>query len=445
VLHKYPDVAERALAKIQAEYEIPPSNLNEKNISEHLLTFSLKGKTNGKGGNLQEGRKKSSKIVEKTYSNGYIAHAPIETHTAVAKWEGDKITVWASTQTPFLLQSEISRELKIPLSKVRILTPFVGGGFGGKTENRQAVDAAILARTAKKPVQVMRSRREEFFFDIFMPASVVKIKSGMDGNGKIVYWDYNVYFAGERGGEHFYDIAHHSTVTYGGGMKPIPGTHPFATGPWRAPANNTNTFARESQIDIMAEKTGIDPFEFRLKNLKNERMKKALKEAATVFGWKERKKSESAGFGVSCSLDADTCVAAIAEVEVDRATGNIHVKRIVCAQDMGLIVNPEGAKMQVEGCLTMGLGYALSEEIHFTGGEITEENFDTYQIPRFSQVPHIETILIDNKNSLPYGGGEPAITCMGGLISNAVYDAVGVRLFSFPLTPEKIMAKLGTA
>lgn len=443
VLHKYPDTAEKALSKIKVEFEIPSSNLNENNISDHLLSLAPKGRVLSKGGNLSEGKKISSQIFDKTYSNGYVAHAPIETHTAVAKTDGDKITIWASTQTPFLTQREVSGELKIPLNNVRILTPFVGGGFGGKTENRQAVEAALLARSAGKPVQVMRSRREEFFYDIFMPASVVNIKSGINNAGEIVYWDYNVYFAGERGGDNFYNIPNHSTVTSAGGGegspgKGIPGSHPFATGPWRAPANNTNTFARESQIDIMAEKAGIDPFEFRLKNIKNERMKRALKEAGKLFSWKPEKTGKSVGYGISCSLDADTCVAMMAAVSVDRETGQVAVNRVVCAQDMGLVINPEGAKMQIEGCITMGLGYSLSEEIHFKGGEISDLNFDTYKIPDFSSVPKIETILIDNNDSPPYGGGEPAITCMGALIANAVYDASGIRIFQFPITPERI-------
>jgi CO/xanthine dehydrogenase Mo-binding subunit len=141
-------------------------------------------------------------------------------------------------------------------------------------------------------------------------------------------------------------------------------------------------------------------------------------------------------------IDAGTYVAHMAEVEVDKKKGAVQVKRIVCAQDMGLVINPEGAKMQIEGCITMGLGYALTEEIHFKGGEIFDLNFDTYEIPRFSWLPKIETVLIDAKDSPPQGGGEPAIICMGAVVANAIYDAIGARLFQLPMTPERIRAAL---
>ncbi|RMF94743.1 MAG: hypothetical protein D6734_07045 [Candidatus Schekmanbacteria bacterium] len=447
VLHRHPDMAQRALSKIKADYVIPTSSLNENNIASHLLKLSPKGRVSAKGGNLNEGKKLSSLLFNETYSNGYVAHAPIETHTATAKWVRDRLTIWASTQTPFLLQGEISRYFRIPQNKVHIITPFVGGGFGGKTENNQALEAAILAKEVGKPVQVMRSREEEFFYDIFMPASVVKIKSGINGEGKIVYWDYKVYFAGERGGEHFYDIPHYSTTIYAGGGhgspdKRIQEAHPFATGPWRAPANNTNTFARESQIDIMAEAAGIDKVEFRLKNLTNKRMIKVLEAVAKEFSWKPMKKDSSIGYGVACSIDADTYVAMMCRVKVDMETGKVKVEKVVCAQDMGMVVNPEGARMQIEGCITMGIGYALFEEIHFQGGRIFEKNFDTYRIPTFKDLPEIETILVDNQDSPPHGGGEPAITCMGAVIANAVYDAVGVRIFKFPLTAQRIKDNL---
>ncbi len=132
----------------------------------------------------------------------------------------------------------------------------------------------------------------------------------------------------------------------------------------------------------------------------------------------------------------------MAEVEVDKKTGHVQVIRVVCAQDMGLSINPEGAKTQMEGCITMGLGYALTEDIHFKGGEIFDLNFDTYDIPRFSWLPNIEAVLIDDREAAPQGGGEPAIICMGGLIANAIFDAIGVRVFQLPMTPERIKQAL---
>jgi nicotinate dehydrogenase subunit B len=304
------------------------------------------------------------------------------------------------------------------------------------------VEAARLAKLAGKPVQVAWSRKEEFFYDSFRPAAVVKIKSGITTTGAISFWDYHVYFAGERGSQQFYNIPNHSTLSHGSGWGGIPGAHPFATGAWRAPANNTNTFARESQIDIMAAKAGIDTLEFRLKNLTDQKMINVLKAAAEKFAWKPGKSPSGRGWGIACGTDAGTWVATMAEVAVDKQTGDVQVKRVVCAQDMGLAINPEGATIQMEGCITMGLGYALKEDIRFKGGQILDENFDTYQIPRFSWLPIIETVIIDNKNADPQGGGEPAIITMGAVIANAIFDAVGARIFQMPMTPERVTAAL---
>lgn len=442
VLHEYPDQAEKALAKVKAQFDIPEVKVDDKTIFDHLLEVAPEGDVVSEEGDIKEGEKLASTIVEATYLNSYVAHAPIETHTAVAKIDGEKASVWASTQTPFPLKEQIAEALEIPSQNVRVITPFVGGGFGGKSRSTQAIEAARLAKLTGKPVQVAWSRQEEFFYDTFRPAAVVKIRSGIGDAGDIILWDYNVYFAGRRGSEHFYKIPHHRTVSYGRWSGSTPDVHPFATGPWRAPANNTNTFARESHIDMMASKLGQDPLEFRLKYLKEEKMRRVLKTAAEKFGWTAAKPPSGRGFGIACGIDVDTYVATIAEVEVDEKTGQVQVKRVVCAQDMGLVVNPKGAKLQMEGCIMMGLGYALTEEIHFKGGEILDVNFDTYQIPRFSWLPKIEAVIIDSKDPAPHGGGEPAIIVMGGVIANAIYDATGVRLFQLPMTPERIQEAL---
>ncbi len=432
VLHELPDAAEEAIAKVKAQYDRPAATVDDKTIFDHLLKVASESDTVADGGDLDEGRKLSDHIFEEKYLNSYVAHAPIETHTSTARIEGNKVTVWAATQAPFRVKDQVAEALGVSADNVRIIVPFVGGGFGGKSRSQQSIEAARLAKLTGKPVQVAWTRAEEFFYDTFRPAAVVKITSGITDSGRISLWDYGVYFAGSRGSQQFYDIAHHRTMTYGGRR-----AHPFGTGAWRAPANNTNTFARESQIDIMAVEAGIDPLEFRLKNLKNEQVIRILKAAADKFGWTPAKGPSGRGYGVACGTDSGTWVAHMAEVEVDK-NGHVQVKRVVCAQDMGLVINPQGAKIQVESCITMGLGYALAEEIHFKGGEITDLNFDTYEITRFSWTPEIDVVLIDAKDSPAQGGGEPAIICMGGVIANAVFDATGARLFQLPMTPERI-------
>jgi CO/xanthine dehydrogenase Mo-binding subunit len=442
VLHPHPETAEQALGKIKATFDRPKPYADDKTIFDHLLKVAPPGEVVAEGGNLAQGRQAADYVVDETYLNSYVAHSPMEPHTALAKMEGNRLTIWASTQTPFPLQDAAASLLGMPSANVRVITPFVGGGFGGKSATRQALEAARLAKLTGKPVQVAWTRAEEFFFDTFRPAAVVKIKAGVTKAGLLTYWDYGVYFAGGRGSEQFYNIPNHRTMSYGSGWRAPEGAHPFATGPWRAPANNTNTHARESHIDMLASKAGVDPIEFRLKNLKDPRMRRVLQAAASKFGWTPAKSPSRRGYGVACGTDVGSVVAHIAEVAVDRSTGHIQVKRVACAQEMGLCVNPEGARIQMEGCITMGLGYALTEELKFTGGDIHDHNFDTYTIPRFSWLPKIETVIVDAKDKPAQGGGEPAVICMGAVIANAVYDATGVRLLQLPMTPERVKAAL---
>jgi CO/xanthine dehydrogenase Mo-binding subunit len=198
----------------------------------------------------------------------------------------------------------------------------------------------------------------------------------------------------------------------------------------------------ESQMDIMAASAGIDPLTFRLSHLTNERMRNVLRAAADKFRHNFTKAPSRKGFGIACADYKGTYVASMAEVEVDPKNGTIQVKRVVCAQDSGEVINPEGVRLQVEGCITMGLGYVLSEEIRFRGGKILDDNFDTYHLPRFSWLPRIETVMVKNPAMAPLGVGEPAITPMGAVIANAVFDAVGVRMYELPMTPDRIVKAL---
>jgi nicotinate dehydrogenase subunit B len=203
-------------------------------------------------------------------------------------------------------------------------------------------------------------------------------------------------------------------------------------------------FGRESQIDIMAAKAGVDPVEFRQKNLIDARMLRVLTTAAKKFGWTPKAGPSGRGVGVACGIDAGTYVCLMAEVAVDKATGRVQVKRVVGAQEMGVVVNPDGALQQIEGCITMGLGYTLTEEVHFKGSQILDLNFDTYELPRFSAVPRIDAVLVDAPDIPAAGGGEPAIPPVGAVVANAIFDAVGARLYQMPMTPERVKRALAT-
>ena len=443
VLHERPDLADRALGQVKAKFERPAATTDDQTIFEHLLKTAPKPQNVGSSGDLAEGEKASVAIVEETYLNSYVAHAPMETHSATAIVENGKATVWASTQAPFMVRQQVAQALGLTAQNVRIVASYVGGGFGGKTSGEQAVEAARLAKATGKPVQVVWNRAEEFFYDSFRPAAVVKIRSGLTGAGKIALWDCKVYGAGDREAKTYYDIPHQRTLSAGGWMGGNPaGMHPFAVGAWRAPSVNTNTFARESHMDVLAAKAGMDPLEFRLKHLSDARMRRVLEAAAKQFGWKAAKAPSGRGAGIACGTYSNACVATIAEVAVDPKTGNVRVKRVVSAVDVGLVVNPDGLRQQMEGCIAMGLGYALAEEVRFKDGEVLDRNFDSYQIPRFSWMPKMETVLIDNPGLAALGAGEPPIITMGAVIANAIYDAAGVRLRQLPMTPARVLEAL---
>ncbi|MEE9463747.1 MAG: molybdopterin cofactor-binding domain-containing protein [Bacteroidales bacterium] len=439
VLHELPDMADIAISKVNAEYETKDPDVNDQSIFEHLVKSGNNKRILDEGGDLEVGLQQSSQVFEMEYLDGYVAHAPIENHTATAMMEGDVMKIWASTQTPYPAKEEVAELLDMPEEKVHIMQIFVGGGFGGKIYNQQVLEVARLVKLTGKPIQLAWTRREEFQYDRLRPAAVVRIKSGINDSGQITLWDYDVFFAGGRGAKQYYEVPNHKTVTSSTG-RGEPDAHMFYTGAWRAPAHNTNTFARESQIEIMAAAAGNDPLEFRLRQLKDAKYINVLKMAAEKFGWTPARGPSGRGYGIACGTDTGTTVGMMAEVEVDKTTGHVQVKRVVVAMDMGLVVNPQGAIIQAEGCINMGLGYALGEDIRFVGGKMLTRNFDTYDIARFSWTPEqIEVLLVDAQDEPPHGGGEPAIICMGGVLANAIFDATGARLNQMPMTPERVL------
>jgi len=443
VLHRHPDAARAALGKVKATWQRTAPALDDRTIFAHLVKAAPPAKAVGAKGDLKTGEAEAATRVDRTYLNSYVAHAPMETHSALAWFHQGRLTVWASAQAPFMMKAQVAQAVGLAPKDVRIITPYVGGGFGGKSNGLQAVEAARLARATGLPVQVVWNRKEEFFLDPFRPAAVVTIRSGLTKAGRIAFWDYHVYCAGEREADFCYDIPHQRTLASGGwnGGNPA-GLHPFPIGAWRAPAANTNVFAREVHMDVLAAQAGVDPLDFRLRHLTEPRLRRALKAVAEQFGWQPKAGPSGRGVGVACGTYRDTVVAVMAEVAVDRATGQVQVKRIAMAQDLGVIVNPDGVRQQMEGCITMGLSAALLEEVRFKDGEVLDENFDTYPLPRFSAIPAIQTILIDNPGLPAQGGGEPPIVCVAPVLANAIFDAVGARVLQLPLTPARILAAL---
>ncbi len=436
-LHSTRHMASKAIESIKAEWEEEALELNHETLFDHILEIATESRELASEGQLPQGKSAAVQHIESTFQDPYIAHSPIENHTATALMENGKMKVWASCQTPYPTRDDIAETVGMDPKDVQLLPVFVGGGFGGKIYNPQATEVARLVKLTGKPVQLVFSREEEFMYDRLRPAAVVKINAGLSEAGRISYWDYAVHQGGGREAAHFYDIPHSRTRALGAPRGTM--GHPFFTGAWRAPSVNTNTFARESQMDILAVAAGVDPVEFRLRHLEHDpRMANVLKTGAERFGWTPAKGPSGRGYGFALGIDVGTYVVVFVEAEVDKNTGYVQVKRAVCCQDMGMIVNPQGATLQAEGCMLMGLGYALREEIQFEGRKMLSRNYDSYAITQFNMAPELDVVLMDSPHDVPHGGGEPPIVCMGGAVANAVFDATGARVFRQPLTPERV-------
>jgi len=442
VLHANPETAQAALDRVTAKWKEAPPGADQDGIFDELLQRAPAPQVTASKGDVTGSVPAGARVFESTFNKGYVAHAPMEPHTATAQLEEGKLTVWASTQTPFPTRDRLAAALGMSSEQVRVITPYVGGGFGGKSAGRQAEEAARLAKLTGKPVQVAWTRAEEFFYDTFDPAAIITIRSAVTEDGAITLWDEDIYLSGDRGAALFYDIPNQRLRVSGSWRGQGQEVHRFGVGPWRGPGANMNIYARESHIDTMAAAIGLDPLELRLRNLSDERMRRVLAAAAKQFGWKPATAPSGRGWGIACGEDAGSYVALMAEVAVNTTKGTVEVERVVCAQDMGVVVNPVGATMQIEGCIMMGLGYVLTEELHFSGGQILDTNFDTYQLPRFSWLPRIEAVLVPHDDLAPQGGGEPAIVAMGAVISNAVFDACGARMQRLPMTPQRLQAAL---
>jgi isoquinoline 1-oxidoreductase len=437
VLHENPEQAEKALKLVSSKWNESKPEVDNKSIFDYLKKAAPDGRVHVEKGNLTEGFTTSDQIIESEFYNHYVAHAPSEPYAVLAHVEDGKATLWASTQAPFRVRRTAAEALNIKEDQVHVITPFLGCGFGGKKSGRQITEAVKLSKISGHPVQLAWTRQEEFFYDTFRPAAVVQLKSGLDSKGLITSWACDILFTGSRSSEPIYNIPNFKVKT-----SSDRNVHPFGTGAWRGPGSNTNVFAMESHTDILAQAAGIDPLSFRRNNLTDERMIRVLEGAANKFGHEITKGPSGSGFGVSCTNYLNSYVATIAQVSVDRSSGQVKVVRVVCAQDMGEIINPQGAKLQIEGGITMGLSAALSEEIDFSGGKILTRNYNSYKITKFSDAPQVDIVLIDNPDLAPQGCGEPAITTVGAALANAIFDAVGARLYTLPMTPERIKAAM---
>jgi isoquinoline 1-oxidoreductase len=425
--------ATRALAALRAEWKTTPQVSSDK-VFEHLKTHPVAG---GRGfggpsrstqGSVKEGLKAADKRLEATYTVAYIAHAPLEPRAAVAEWADGKLTVWTGTQRPFGVRGELAGALGIDAAKVRVIVPDMGSGYGGKHTGEAAVEAARLARAAGKPVKLVWTREEEFTWAYFRPGGVIEVSGGARKDGTLTAWECHNYNSGGSSLRTPYDVPnyHHEFHT---------ADSPLRQGSYRALAATANTFVRESHMSDLAHALGLDPLAFRLKNLKDARLRAVLEAAADRFGWGRAKPAAGRGFGIACGTEKGSYVATCAEVAADRAAGRVKVVRVVTAFECGAVLNPEHLKNQVEGAAVMALGGALFEAIRFADGKVLNPRFSQYRVPRFGDVPVLETVLLDRKDLPSVGAGETPLIALAPAVGDAIFQATGVRPRSLPMTP----------
>ena len=422
------DQAVKALAKTAKWKTIdhPSSKEIHNYLKEHAQTGGRARPSTT--GSVEKGFAESKTVLSEVYTLAYIQHTPMEPRAATVEWNEGKLTAWAGVDYPHRIQGDLARAFNIPADNVRVIAPDMGGGFGGKHSGEAAEEAARLAKAANRPVAVHWTRAEEFTWAYFRPGAVIECKGGLDENGKLLAWEFTNINAGSAAIGTPYIVPHTSILS-------ASSNSPLAQGPYRCLAATGNNFARESFMDELAAATGADPLEFRLSQLGNPRIKTVLEEAARRFGWAERRKkvTPELGVGLACGTEKNSVVAACVEVSIDRKRREFKLNEICEVFECGPIINPDNLISQIQGCIIMGLGGVLREEMRFAGGTILNASFRDYLVPRFADTPKINVHLM-NKTDIPSaGGGETPIIVVAPAMGNAVYAATGVRLRSLPM------------
>lgn len=417
-----PSEASSAVAALKAEWNAPQQT-SSKTLFSDLRQTTTTGRGGTETGSVEKAMAEADKKLERTYTVAYIAHAPLEPRAAVASWSGDKLTVWTGTQRPFGVRSELAQVFHIPEQNIRVIMPDTGSGYGGKHTGEAAVEAARLAKSAGKPVKLVWTREEEFTWAYFRPAGVIDVRSAVDKNGRLTAWEFHNYNSGNSGIGTLYDVPNKKIEFH-------PVDAPLRSGSYRGLAGTANHFARECHMDELAALAGVEALEFRLRNLKDDRLRAVLQAAADKFGWGKSK----GNFGIAGGFEKGSYVATCAEVRVEPGRPT-RVVRVVQAYECGAVVNPDQLRNQNEGAVIMGLGGALFESINFENGKILNPHFARYRVPRFRDVPNIEIVLVDRRDLPPAGAGETPIMTLAPAIANAIYAATGERLRSMPLYP----------
>ncbi len=447
----------------------------------------------------------AASVVKASYRHPYQMHGSMGSSCAVADVQGAKATVWSPTQSAYPTRNGVAMLLGLKPEDVRVIFVRGAGCYGLNNADAVSYDAALLSQAVGKPVRVQLSRQDEMAWENYGFASVIDQRAGVDATGTMIAWDGESWSV-SKGGRPGYNqpgnvvtgmLAGFAPATIeprdaveptgelrngsnaapsyiagriagkAGGAGTIAServlTHtirsPFFTGPLRSPSRLQNTFAHESFIDEVAAHVKADPVAYRLRHLADPRLKEVVQAAAKAANWQARPSPAPSavgagrpvalsGRGIACvAYEGDNgYVAMVAEVDVDAASGRIHARRFVVAQDCGPISNPDGMKNQIEGGALQGYSRALGEEVTWDDRKVTSIDWRTYRsLPLGFDVPIVESVLLNRASVEATGAGETAITVVAAAVGNAVFDATGVRLREVPFTPERVKAAMAAA
>ena len=420
-----------------------------------------------------------AKTLEATYTRPYIAHASIGPSCAIAAFENGRLTVWTHTQGVFPLRRDLANALKLDTEAVRCVHAEGSGCYGHNGADDVALDAALLARAVSgRPVRLQWMRDDEFAWEPYGSAMLARVKASLDASGNIVDWAYEVWSNTHSTRPAAPDVNNNLLASWyvaepskpgppinipqpagGGDRNAVPlyafpnqrvVNHLITQMPLRVSAlrtlgGYTNVFAVESFFDELAAAAGRDPVAFRLAHLDDPRARAVIDTVAKNAGWKAGEKGDRTrgrGIGFAKYKTLATYVAVVAEVEIDRKSGQIRVPRAFAAGDAGQVVNPDGLKNQIEGNIIQSVSRALLEEVKFDSTGIKSLDWSSYPIIRFPDIPEIEIVMINRPEMPALGGGEPSTGPVAAAIANAIFDATGVRLREAPFTPERVLAGL---
>jgi nicotinate dehydrogenase subunit B len=405
--------------------------------------------------------------IAATYDFAIHTHGSIGPSCAVAQFDGDHLTCWSASQATHNLRKQLAAMFSFKDEQVHCIYVDGSGCYGRNGHEDAAADAALLARAVNAPVRVQWMRADEHGWDPKGPPTLLDMRAGLDANGRITAWESELFVPNGAAGFVALVGADHAGLNSLGSLSPggviqdlaIPyvidnvkttahrlETTPFKPAWIRSPGRMQNSFANESFFDEIAAHAKADPLEMRLQYLKDERGRSLLERLANLSAWRTRKKSSSGtkhiGYGLAYTKYelVRTYVGVVCEVEVDLETGEIAAKRFFVAHDCGQIINPDGLRNQIEGNVVQTVSRVLKEEILFSQSKVTSVDWASYPILRFPDVPEVVMDLIDRPDQLPWGAGEPTAALVPAAISNAVFDAVGVRLRSVPFTAPKVLA-----